>query len=534
LPRAVGYSAGLLNYFFRGQNKKKKDPNNPSQYIIKNESDEYMSGTFSLYYDDTNDNRRFLTSWGRSINAVKDGKPGQSDPVTFTEPTDMKEKGKYILVFQGTLGSETGAVVGMVVTLQTSKELILYKVGNKYKTYNTHTKVAKDYTGIIPGSGEGRVIWNEDGSYALTLFYPITVTNMNTGQKYSLSGDYNSLRGGAWIDKDKAMVLDLHYSGNYTDKWKFSKFENGFQFSTYSQPSNTSPLGNGYYNFRDGIIASAWDGSKISYGAGCESGFCLITFDTAAKLFSTTPPAGGISYDYRDGNDTDPIGTKSWQHYTVSQKPYALTYDKKTLKVLYMNEINNSDTIIIGKDAGGGSVWNNTYSKISTYDKLETFENSGTTTTTWTGKYNYYHTTNASGKVAKPLEYFIMKDGKEIVSFTEVELSYYKQGVPYGTTWTLTYNTKLRVKFWFNGAIYSSDPIESNTGNAYAYAYNSGGSITNFNFNKDKALISMSGWLPDSSKPIRQIFYISNGAVQDITNDHPDFQTAGFFTFVKE
>ncbi|MBI5892584.1 MAG: hypothetical protein HZB79_02850 [Deltaproteobacteria bacterium] len=113
LPRAVGYSAGLLNYFFRGKIDMTKDPNNSSQYVIKNETNEYMTGTFNLYYDDTTDNRKLLTSWGRSINAND-----KSDPVAFTEPTDIKEKGKYILVFQGTLGSETGAVVGRVVSVE--------------------------------------------------------------------------------------------------------------------------------------------------------------------------------------------------------------------------------------------------------------------------------------------------------------------------------------------------------------------------------------------------------------------------------
>ncbi|MBI5560746.1 MAG: hypothetical protein HY883_05670, partial [Deltaproteobacteria bacterium] len=113
LPRAVGYSAGLINHFFRSQIDMAKDPLNPGRYVIKNPSGEPMSGSFSLYYDDTYDNRYLAGEWSLSINPG-----GQSGPVEFTEPTDAKEKGRYVLVFDGTLGDEEGAVVGKVVTLE--------------------------------------------------------------------------------------------------------------------------------------------------------------------------------------------------------------------------------------------------------------------------------------------------------------------------------------------------------------------------------------------------------------------------------
>jgi hypothetical protein len=109
LPRAVGYSAGLLNYFFRGKINMVPDQNSPGQYVIKNESNEYMSGLFSLYYEDTGDNRHHVASWSLSINPNS-----SSSTVTFTPPTypEPKQKGTYILAFQGRLGNESGAVVG--------------------------------------------------------------------------------------------------------------------------------------------------------------------------------------------------------------------------------------------------------------------------------------------------------------------------------------------------------------------------------------------------------------------------------------
>ena len=140
IPRAVGYSAGLLNYFFRGQIDMVSDPSNPGKYLIKNLSNETMSGTFSLYYDDKNDNRILITSWENlSINANS-----QSAPVTFTEPAspEPKEKGKYILIFRGTQGSEADAVAGKVVTIKgevNGRMVVLYDILTPSVTVKTKT-----------------------------------------------------------------------------------------------------------------------------------------------------------------------------------------------------------------------------------------------------------------------------------------------------------------------------------------------------------------------------------------------------------
>ena len=140
IPRAVGFSAGLLNYFFRGQIDMVADPSNPGEYLIKNLSNENMSGTFSLYYDDKNDNRILITSWENlSINANS-----QSAPVTFTEPAspEPKEKGKYILIFRGTQGSEADAVAGKVVTIKgevNGRMVVLYDILTPSVTVKTKT-----------------------------------------------------------------------------------------------------------------------------------------------------------------------------------------------------------------------------------------------------------------------------------------------------------------------------------------------------------------------------------------------------------
>lgn len=123
IPRAVGYSAGLLNYFFRGQIDMVPDTNSPGNYIIENYGNEAINandGVFTLYYDGT-DELRHQINWsfpsdGRiSVPAADATGPGKSISVSFPEPTDAMEAGKYVLVFKGKLGNENDAVVGKEV-----------------------------------------------------------------------------------------------------------------------------------------------------------------------------------------------------------------------------------------------------------------------------------------------------------------------------------------------------------------------------------------------------------------------------------
>jgi len=122
LPRAVGYSAGLLNYFFRGQLSLVPAGETMDQYALINSSTEDVSGTFSLYYDDESSNRILIAKWenitiGPAIQNGQQAIPGQSALVTFPTPTTPapKEKNTYFLVFQGRMGTEEGAVTGKAV-----------------------------------------------------------------------------------------------------------------------------------------------------------------------------------------------------------------------------------------------------------------------------------------------------------------------------------------------------------------------------------------------------------------------------------
>lgn len=119
LPRAIGYSAGLLEYFFRGEIEVVQVPNTDN-IKIKNNSSEDMDGTFTLYYDAEDGNRKQVENgetnneWSLSLQA------GQtSNELSFTEPTDFDENQQYILVFKGKLGNESNTVVGNVFDCNT-------------------------------------------------------------------------------------------------------------------------------------------------------------------------------------------------------------------------------------------------------------------------------------------------------------------------------------------------------------------------------------------------------------------------------
>ena len=111
IPRAVGYSAGLLNYFFRGDIRLEYVTSPQPGYVIVNKTSEKLDGDFRIYYDNRNNERHLLWNGIGNLEAVMNDK---TNPFDFILPDDAKEPGKYILVFKGNMGNEKGAVAGYV------------------------------------------------------------------------------------------------------------------------------------------------------------------------------------------------------------------------------------------------------------------------------------------------------------------------------------------------------------------------------------------------------------------------------------
>ena len=135
VPMAVGYSAGLLNYFFRGKINIIQTGNDTFQIV--NLSDEEMEGdlsSFKLFYDDINDDRYEI-----ALNFIDSAGNPYTDPILiqaqskslFTVKLNLQSTpivnpkiiGEYMLVFKGRIGSEgvapyntSYAVVAQIIT----------------------------------------------------------------------------------------------------------------------------------------------------------------------------------------------------------------------------------------------------------------------------------------------------------------------------------------------------------------------------------------------------------------------------------
>jgi len=128
IPRAVAYSAGMINYFFRGQLDFRKDDQDPAKFRIVNLGPEAMSGRFALYYDAKDGNRYPVAVDPADINRDPNGQnawrltiaaldraianSNLSEKISFLAPPNdgspqsPKVVNEYMLVFSGSMGEE--------------------------------------------------------------------------------------------------------------------------------------------------------------------------------------------------------------------------------------------------------------------------------------------------------------------------------------------------------------------------------------------------------------------------------------------
>ncbi len=137
LPRAVGYSAALIDHFFRNDLHAFGDD---TSVTLSNFGNEAMNGTVTLYYDDAGSRRRKVegASWAVSL------APGEAvDDLRFQPPTDPapQDPARYMMVFTGSLGSEPDAVLGRVVRLPSvmTARLLRHLDGMPYPSLTVRT-----------------------------------------------------------------------------------------------------------------------------------------------------------------------------------------------------------------------------------------------------------------------------------------------------------------------------------------------------------------------------------------------------------
>ncbi|MGH7803356.1 MAG: hypothetical protein ACREQJ_03340, partial [Candidatus Binatia bacterium] len=104
LPRAVGYSAALLDYFFRGDLTLVPTTKGKHPFAIRNESNEPMEGWIEVFYDDEDGNR--FSVGGTQTNGVL--QPGAQVPLSISWPTTLPAKtpGEFLVILKGRHGLE--------------------------------------------------------------------------------------------------------------------------------------------------------------------------------------------------------------------------------------------------------------------------------------------------------------------------------------------------------------------------------------------------------------------------------------------
>ncbi len=114
IPRAVAYSAGFINRFFRGRIDLTPDPDNPGGFLLKNLGNETLEGRFALFYDGNDDELTRLAVGDAARWDVMLPPMAEIAVNAFSEPELVPpDTGcRYMLAFHGKMGDELNAVIG--------------------------------------------------------------------------------------------------------------------------------------------------------------------------------------------------------------------------------------------------------------------------------------------------------------------------------------------------------------------------------------------------------------------------------------
>jgi hypothetical protein len=285
IPRAVAFSAGMINYFFRGKIDLRKDSQDPSKFRIANLSSELMGGRFALYYD-ARDGRRYPVAvdpadvnrhpddpnaWRLVIAPADPANPSAnlSDPIAFVPPVDdgsptsPKARDEYMLVFRGNLGQERedlsldvpGAVAAKMVAAPYNG--VLYLLGADAQNQRIALRVDKTGTHVVPG--------NE--------FHPLRGITIPPhyealDKAYSHKQATFTQHTFGWSYDMQAVTTGIHFPfyGAFTTGWLKNSATGAFEISggpTWKARSPDPLIGE--FRFRPQIPESNWSTGQLEY-----------------------------------------------------------------------------------------------------------------------------------------------------------------------------------------------------------------------------------------------------------------------------
>jgi hypothetical protein len=148
VPKAVAYSAGLLEFLFRGDIDFEIDVSDTVPVAVTNNSAKDMDGLFTLYYETSKEVRKKVADaeWQLSIPA---GGTVQVSGPAFDLPRDLGVNQTFTLVFRGTLGSVFNAVTGKTTSFAAYEFAYLH--GAEY--YEIQPPVPYEY--FVEQGGQG-------------------------------------------------------------------------------------------------------------------------------------------------------------------------------------------------------------------------------------------------------------------------------------------------------------------------------------------------------------------------------------------
>ena len=313
VQRAVGYSAGLINYFFRGSIDLVNDPDDSSSYRVANWGPEALSGMFALYYDAKDGQRKAVSNakWTLSIAAAAPNavNPSLSAAVAFAPPLDASVPGKYVLVFNGDQGQEKpangslGAVIGKIATVQHVAGL--YVAGLDAQGQLVYLRVDRGGTHVLSPSDFnplGRAPLPSDTQFPgnVSKVYKFKQVKFGTGvQGYSVlalalndipdlnvggwrinssvtydatTRSYSYANGAAWraISPDPTIgrflfsVADPSGPLSYVRSWTDAKGQSQYAIGAIPLPPLTGNSVTSYWGFHEGTLFISPDGLTIS------------------------------------------------------------------------------------------------------------------------------------------------------------------------------------------------------------------------------------------------------------------------------
>jgi hypothetical protein len=174
IPKAIEYSAGILDYFFRGTMDISVSVDANTNYtfgITNTSSQDFSGGSFYLFEDDTNEIRTLAQPYSLS-DIVSGGILSAGSSVNITYPGVSTPSGaRFLIVYQGTIGQANGSAldpvdenIGIAAARQWVEQTMTYAyqipVPDPYYVETITTNLESDDFGFPITSGNYEVMVN--------------------------------------------------------------------------------------------------------------------------------------------------------------------------------------------------------------------------------------------------------------------------------------------------------------------------------------------------------------------------------------